>query len=292
MSKFMAPEIETRPLGRSGLRVLPLGVGTNKWGKADREALLQTYRTLVGAGPCLIDSAEVYGSERAIGDCLRSGPEGAVIASKFAPFPFRTSPRRMMTALDGSLARLGVQTIDLYFLHFPLPFIDLRIFAEGLAEAVKSGRARAVGVSNFDADRMRRIADLLARDGVPLAANEVSYNLLKRVPETNGVLAACRELDVALVAYVPLASGRLTRPAAAGTAALKQLLADIAGEHGASVTQVALNWLMARDTHVIPIRGATKPHHAKDNLHTLGWRLSAAEFEAIDRASADISATR
>jgi len=278
---------ETRPLGRTGLRVLPLGVGTNKWGRADPAAVLETYRTVVGAGPCLVDTAEVYGSERAVGRCLSTDRGRAVVASKFAPFPGRTSPRRLMKALDASLARLGLETIDLYYLHFPLPLIDLRVFADGLAEAVKSGKARAVGVCNFNAERMRRIADHLAKSGAPLAANQVNYSLSRRTPETNGVLDACRELDVALVAYTPLASGRLTRPGdAKGSGALKALLADVAGAHGASISQVALNWLMARDAHVIPIPGATKPRHAEDNLAALAWRLSEAEFDAIDQASA------
>jgi aryl-alcohol dehydrogenase-like predicted oxidoreductase len=278
---------DTRPLGRSGIHVLPLGVGTNRWRRADRGAVLETYRTVNDAGPCMIDTAEIYFSERVVGDCLRAGPTRTVTATKFLPLPGRTSPRRLMSALDGSLARMGLATIDLYCVHFPLPLIDVGVFAEGLVEAVKSGKARAVGVANFRADQMRRVADRLARAGVPLAANQVNYSLLHRTPETNGVLDACRELDVALVAYFPLASGRLAQPSDGTPAnALNTCLADIARAHDASPSQVALNWLLARDSHIIPIPGATKPHHAKANLAALSWRLSASEFDAIDRASA------
>jgi aryl-alcohol dehydrogenase-like predicted oxidoreductase len=278
---------DRRPLGRSGLSVLPLGLGTNKWARADQAAVLKTFQSAAAAGPCLIDTAEVYFSERAVGRCLQAASSPAMVATKFAPFPGRTSPRQMMKALDASLARLSIKTIDLYYLHFPLPLIDLRVFAAGLAEAVKSGRARAIGVSNFNADKLRRIADHLDTAGVPLAANQVNYSLLKRAPETNGVLDACRERGVALVAYLPLASGRLTRPTEAKeTEALRMLLADIARAHDASVSQVALNWLLMRDPHVIAVPGATKPHHVEDNLSTLTWRLSASEFDAIDQASA------
>jgi len=284
----MPADNDTRALGRSGIRVLPLGIGTNKWRGADRAAVMETYRTVMAAGPCMIDTAEVYRSERVVGDCLRADPGRAVIATKFAPLPGRTSPRRLMRGLDASLARLGVKTIDLYYVHFPLPWVDVRVFGDGLIEAVKSGKARAVGVANFSAEQMRRIADHLAKAGVPLAANQVNYSLLKRKPETNGVLDACRELDVALVAYFPLASGRLTRPSDRDrTTALLAQLAEIGRAHDADSSQVALNWLLARDLHVIPIPGATKPHHAEANLASLGWRLSAAEFDAIDRASAD-----
>src|SRR6202051_175480 len=283
----MPADHDTRPLGRTGIHVLPLGIGTNKWRRADRAAVLETYRTVNDAGSCMIDTAEIYFSERVVGDCLRAGATRAVIATKFFPFPGRSSPRRLMHGLDGSLARLGLKTIDLYYVHFPLPLMDVRVFAEGLVEAVKSGKARAVGVANFGADQMRRIADQLARAGVPLAANQVNYSLAHRAAETNGVLDACRELDVALVAYFPLASGRLTRPPDRNrTQALLTLLADIARAHDASISQVALNWLLARDPHVIPIPGATKPQHARANLGALSWRLGETEFDAIDRASA------
>lgn len=277
---------ETRPLGRTGIHVLPLGIGTNKWRRADRQAVLETYGITHDAGPCMIDTAEIYFSESVVGDCLRTNPGRAVIASKYLPLPGRASPYHLLRALDGSLARLGLKTIDLYYVHFPLPLMDVAAFAEGLVEAVKSGKARAVGVANFSADQMRRIADRLARADVPLAANQVNYSLLRRAAETNGVLQACRELDVALVAYFPLASGRLTRPPGGGRAnALLTCLADIARAHAASISQVALNWLMARDSHVIPIPGATRADHARDNLDTLSWRLSKTELDAIDRAS-------
>ena len=200
----MPADDDTRPLGRTGIHVLPLGIGTNKWRRADRAAVLETYRTVNDAGSCMIDTAEIYFSERVVGACLRAGTTRAMIATKFFPFPGRSSPRRLMHGLDGSLARLGLKTIDLYYVHFPLPLMDVRVFAEGLVEAVKSGKARAVGVANFGADQMRRIADQLARAGVPLAANQVNYSLAHRAAETNGVLDACRELDVALVAYFPL----------------------------------------------------------------------------------------
>ncbi|WP_291712374.1 aldo/keto reductase [Bradyrhizobium sp.] len=277
---------DMRTLGRSGVQVLPLGIGTNKWRRADRSAVKETYRTVTGAGSCMIDTAEIYFSERVVGDCLRTDPRPAITATKFFPLPGRTSPRRVISGLDGSLARLGVKTVDLYYIHFPLPLLDITVFADGLVEAVKSGKARAVGVANFGADQMRRMADRLARSGIPLAANQVHYSLLKRKVETNGVLTACRELDVALVAYFPLASGRLTRASdQARTNALMTLLAEIATAHGASISQVALNWLLARDPHVIPIPGATKSQHAQANLGALNWRLTSEEFEAIDRAS-------
>lgn len=283
-----------RALGKSGIAVSALGVGTNRWAAGVNDgAVLETWRALADGGVDFIDTAEVYGfgkSERLIGQTLRQAPAKAVVASKFAPFIARTSPRHLMGALEKSLARLGLETIDLYYVHFPFPFTDLRLFAEGLAEAVKSGKARAVGVSNFGADQLRRMADLLGAKGVGLAANEVSYSLVNRKPEKNGVLDACRELGMALVAYFPLASGRL---AGRGGPAkeprlerLQQLLGEVGAAHQASSGQAALAWLLARDPCVIPIPGATKAAHARLNAAAMSLRLSDQEFAALDAASA------
>jgi len=283
-----------RTLGGSGLMVSAVGVGTNRWAAGVNDgAVLETWRTLLDGGVDFVDTAEVYGfgkSERLVGKCLGETPRAGVVATKFAPFIARTSPRHLIAALDASLARLGLPAVDLYYVHFPFPFIDLSVFAEGLTEAAKSGKARAVGVSNFGADATRRMADLLGRAGVPLAANEVSYSLVNRKPERNGVLDACREVGAALVAYFPLASGRL-----AGTGAqtkdprlerLQAVLASTAQDHQASVGEVALAWLLARDPCVIPIPGATKAPHAKLNAAAMRLKLTGEEFASIDAASA------
>ncbi|HSZ51108.1 MAG TPA: aldo/keto reductase [Caulobacteraceae bacterium] len=283
-----------RRLGKTGAEVPAIGVGTNRWSYGANDApVFETYQALVEAGGGFIDTAEIYGfgkSERLIGECIRKDGRPVFVASKFAPFLVRTSPGSLMAALDATLARLGLASIDLYYVHFPFPFVDLGDFADGLAETVKSGKARHVGVSNFNADQMRRVADRLARSNIPLAANEVQYSLAHRNPETNGLLEACRELDIALVAYFPLASGRLAGPTADAKPdkldAVRRALAEVAQAHQASQSQVALNWLLARDPCVIPIPGATKAHHAKANLGALEWRLTDEEFALLDAASA------
>jgi aryl-alcohol dehydrogenase-like predicted oxidoreductase len=283
-----------RPLGKTGAEVPAIGVGTNRWSYGANDApVMETYQALLGAGGGFIDTAEIYGfgkSERLIGACIRKDGRPVFVASKFAPFIARTSPRHLLAALDASLARLGLASLDLYYVHFPFPFADLDGFADGLAEAVKSGKARHVGVSNFNADQMRRVADRLARSGIPLAANEVHYSLAHRNPETNGVLEACRELDVALVAYFPLASGRLAAAPDAAKPdkldAVRRALAEVAQAHQATPGQAALNWLLARDPRVILIPGATKARHATANLAALDWQLTDEEFAALDAASA------
>ncbi len=258
------------------------------------------------AGLNFFDSAEVYSmgkSERLLGACLKRDPRPVVIASKFAPYPTRLLRRQFMNALDASLSRLGKQTIDLYYIHFPYTLLSIETLMDLMAQAVAAGKVRAVGVSNFNAKQMRRAATRLARYRIPLAANQVRYNLLHRQPEWNGVLAACRELNVALVAYRPLERGRLRSDTVPGATSgspsptggkgkvaskeevIQETLQTIAQQRGKSVSQVALNWLLRRDTHVIPIPGTTDARHAMENADTLKWQLSDEEFAAIDQAS-------
>ena len=230
-------------------------------------------------------------------------PRPVVIASKFVPYPARLLRRQFVNALDASLSRLGKQIIDLYYIHFPYTLLSIETLMDMMAQAVAAGKVRAVGVSNFNAKQMRRAATRLARYQIPLAANQVRYNLLHRQPERNGVLAACRELNVALVAYRPLERGRLRSDTIPGATSgspsptggkgkvaskeevIQKTLQTIAQQRGKSVSQVALNWLLRRDTHVIPIPGTTNVRHAMENADTLKWQLSDDEFAAIDRVS-------
>jgi aryl-alcohol dehydrogenase-like predicted oxidoreductase len=156
-----------------------------------------------------------------------------------------------------------------------------------MARAVEAGKIRAVGISNCNVARMRKAAGVLARYGIPLAANQVQYSLLHRAPETNGVLEACRQMDVALVAYRPLAGGAVSGGSrrSHGPTALADTLQEVAAARDATTLQVALAWLLQRDDHVIAIPGATKPDHVRQNSRALTLELSDEEFASIDRAS-------
>jgi aryl-alcohol dehydrogenase-like predicted oxidoreductase len=301
----MIQQSQYRTLGTSGMFVSPLGVGTNRWmlGKRD-DVVFQTFQSSVNAGVNFFDTAEVYTSgksERLLGMCVQRDRRPVLIASKFAPLPTRLSRRQFMHALDASLNRLGVQTIDLYYLHWPFTLLRIETLMDWMAQAVEAGKIRAVGVSNCTAPQMRRAAERLAHFHIPLAANEVHYSLLHRQPEVNGVLDACQELRVALVAYRPLEGGLFTSSAARGASAglssatrrngktpskLQEILQAVAQQHGKSVNQVVLNWLLRRDARVIPIPGATSARHALENVDTLTWELSDEAFAAIDEASA------
>lgn len=318
-------QIEQRHLGASGIAVPPMGVGVWSWGDKSfwgygkdytREDVTQAYKACLDAGLNFFDTAEMYASgesERILGECIQEDGRPVLIASKFAPLPNRFSARSLLTALDASLERLNVKTIDLYQIHWPYTFIRIDALMDALAAAVRSGKVRAVGVSNYSADQMRRAHARLARHDIPLASNQVHYNLTYRKPERNSVLDACRELNVALIAYSPLEQGLLTgkyrnvegrgisvpgqrRFSRAFRTShrrkiepLLQTMEDIASAHNKTIGQVALNWLLMKDELIIPIPGAKNLRQASENSGAIGWHLTKDEFDQIDTASQPFS---
>jgi aryl-alcohol dehydrogenase-like predicted oxidoreductase len=188
------------------------------WGKEyDKDAAKAGFDTLAASGLTFIDSAEVYGfglSEEFTGEFVRSAPGTSFqIASKFAPLPWRFTRGAVVDACRASLARLGMPKMSLYIQHWPgfaTNGWSNDAFIEGLADCVDAGLCDAVGVSNFKAERVRSAVKALGARGVVLSSNQVQYSLLYREPERNGVLEACREAGVTVVAYSPLAQGLLT----------------------------------------------------------------------------------
>jgi aryl-alcohol dehydrogenase-like predicted oxidoreductase len=318
-------QLDQRHLGASGIVVPPMGVGVWSWGDKSfwgygqdytREDVALAYKACLDTGLNFFDTAEMYGrgeSERILGKCIREDGRPVIIASKFAPLPNRLSARSLLEALDASLERLNVKTMDLYQIHWPYSLIGVDALMDALAQAVHSGKVRAVGVSNYGANLMRRAHARLARHDIPLASNQVHYNLIHRKPEKNGVLDACRELNVALIAYSPLEQGLLTGKyrIVAGQAIsvtgprrftpafrtsqrrkiepLLQTMEDIATTHSKTVGQVALNWLLSKDECIIPIPGAKNVRQASENAGAIGWRLTGEEFKRIDLASQPFS---
>jgi aryl-alcohol dehydrogenase-like predicted oxidoreductase len=302
------------PLGASGLEVPELGVGVWQWGgtlswgygKSYSEADIRgAFEASLAAGVDFFDSAEAYGrgeSERLLGKLLRESGRTAIVASKFLPYPWRMTRGSLLKALERSLQRLGLEAIDLYQIHWPIPPVPTKTRLAGLADAFERKRIRAAGVSNFSTAQTRRAHAFLASHGLPLASNQVSYSLLMRRPETSGLVDACRELNVTLIAYSPLAQGLLTgkytrehRPGGmravrglrASYKSLERLVALMreigAGHGGKTPAQVALNWTMCKGA--VPIPGAKNARQAKENAGAAGWRLTPEEVAALDAAT-------
>jgi aryl-alcohol dehydrogenase-like predicted oxidoreductase len=302
------------------LRVPRLGVGAMTWGEARGVARLQPAKLAYGgahgyeeeklaleasleAGVNLFDTAAMYSggaSERRLGE-LAAGRD-VLIASKF-PSGFRFRAEDFPTELEASLTRLGRSSIDLYQHHFPTRRVSIPKLMDQIADAVEAGTVKTVGVSNYSADQMRQAHAALAERGVPLASNQVEYSLLHRQPETNGVLDACREHGVTLIAYTPLAGGMLTgkysadnrpggffrrvlpryrRKALDAMRPVIALLDEIGHRYAKTPSQVALRWLIENPV-VLPIPGAKNGKQATDNAGALSFSLTAGEVAASAR---------
>ena len=290
----------TTSLGSTEIRVSRIGVGTNRWAYGENdEDVYQAYEALLGKDVYFFDTAEIYTggkSEQLLGDCIKQDDRPIVIASKYRPSEDRRTKKDFMDALEGSLGRLGVDALDLYYVHMPPSAQSIEELMDYMAEAVEAEKIRSVGVSNFDVRQMEKAVDRLGDHGLNLAANQVEYSLLHRDPEENGVLEACKSMNVSLVAYRPLSRGRLTSAKmsgysmAAGSSSVSKsplfnVLMNIAQAHEGSVSQVALNWLLGKDELVIPIPGVTKVNHALGNVRALEWEMSRSESEELDTAS-------
>ena len=296
-----------------------MGLGTWAWGDRSTwgmdgydpsygfDTIRGAYARAIAAGVTLLDTAEMYGngeSERIIGRLLRedtANRDRVVVATKFMPFPWRVPlARALMKSLRASLERLGLPFVHLYQIHGPISFRPARAVAAVLAAPYRAGLVKAVGVSNYSEGEMRAIHAALAAEGIPLATNQVEYSLLRTMPETSGLLRACRDLGLTLLAYSPLAMGRLTGKygvanpppgkrnfSAFPMAEIEPVVAELrrigAAHGGKSPAQVALNWVMCKGA--VPIPGAKNAAQAEQNAGALGWTLVPDEVAALDRVA-------
>jgi len=255
----------------------------------------------------LFDTAEVYGrgaSERFIGSMLARDPQralSAVIATKFMPFPWKLRVcGALLASLRASLDRLGREAVDLYQIHGPISLRSHEALADALAAAHEMGLVKAVGVSNYSADETRSMVSALCSRGLRLASNQIEFSLLRRFPETSGLLAACRELVVVPLAYAPLGQGRLTGKYSAshppprgrnfGNYPMELVdcvvaeLRRVGAKHGGKTPgQVALNWVVAKGAVAIP--GAKNRHQAAENAGALGWSIDEEDLAQLDEVA-------
>lgn len=313
----MSDRVTKRRLGASPVEVVPLGVGCWAWGDEEywrygvehgAEDAVAAFQACLAAGLDFFDTAEAYAwgkGEQLLGALARRSGTTVKIATKYAPLAGRGGAGAVAKGIAGSLRRLRVPAIDLYQLHWAdRDEAPIDAMMDALADAVAAGQARAVGVSNFRAGEMREAHAALARRGVPLAVNQVRYSLLHRSPEVDGVLDACRELGVTLLAYSPLEQGLLAgtysvRHLPAGgrarmpwfapdnvTAAqpVTDLLRAIGAGHGVEPAAVALAWLLTQP-EVVPLAGARTAEQARCNAAALDVALSESERASLDEAT-------
>ncbi len=294
-----------------------MGTGTWAWGEKfywgygkndfGAEAVEAAFQASLEAGINFFDTAEVYasgGSEQFLGSFTQASEtdKELVIATKFFPYPWRVFKGALKTALRRSLARLEMEKVDLYQIHWPWKPRSIDTWVNALGEVAKAGLARAVGVSNYNVSQTERAHQLMADQGVPLASNQVELNLLNQGAIRSGLLDRCRELDITLIAYSPIASGVLSgkynpeSPPAGPRGrrynpeylsklpSLFDLMREIgAGHGGKSLSQIANNWCISKGA--IPIPGAKTAAQVQENAGALGWNLSPEEIRALDEAS-------
>jgi aryl-alcohol dehydrogenase-like predicted oxidoreductase len=306
-------------LAGSDVEIPLLGVGTwawgdrSTWGMGGYDAALTmgsiegAWDASIDAGVTLFDTAEIYGggeSERIIGqmrsrDAARAA--SAVLATKFMPSPWKLNVKgALLKSLRASLGRLGVSTVELYQIHGPVSLRSHGALADALAAARQAGLVKAVGVSNYSVKETRSMAAELDKRGLKLATNQIEFSLLRRAPETGGLLAACAELGVVPLAYSPIGQGRLTGKYSTANPppgkrnfsnhpmetvdAVVATLRTIGDKHGGKTpSQVALNWVMAKGA--VPIPGAKSAAQAQENAGALGWSLDADDLARLDEAA-------
>ncbi|MBE9230590.1 aldo/keto reductase [Cuspidothrix issatschenkoi LEGE 03284] len=309
--------MQTITLGKNGLAVSPLCIGTWAWGDKlfwnygdgyGEEQLQAAFSAALDAGITFFDTAEVYGlglSEQFLGQFMKQTSQKLQIATKFGPLPWRWDSKSVSEALTASLQRLQVDRIELYQVHWPFAFfLSQETLMSTLADEVKRGRIGAVGVSNYSAAQMREAHQILAARGVPLAVNQMRYSLLTRQIEGNGIYQTARDLGVTILAYSPLAQGLLTgkyTPSQHPTGArsidprfsqdgLKRIvpvlsiLREIGEKYNRTPAQVALNWLIAQG-NVIPIAGVKNAAQVKENVGALGWQMTQDEIAELEKTT-------
>jgi aryl-alcohol dehydrogenase-like predicted oxidoreductase len=305
--------MEHRKLGKNGPQVSALGLGcmgmSFAYGPTDDEESLRVLRRYVELGGNFLDTAEIYGpykNEELLGRFLREVPrERVIVATKFGfrvgPGGVRSvdsSPENVLRACDGSLKRLGIETIDLYYQHRVDPKVPIEETVGAMAKLVSSGKVRMLGLSEAGPETVRRAAKVH-----PIAALQSEYSLWSREVETNGVLATCRELGITFVPYSPLGRGfltgaiqkledldptdwRRTNPRF-GEKALQENLKlaaavkELAKEKGATPAQLALAWVLAQGEDVVPIPGTKRVRYLEDNMGALQVNLTESDRKKI-----------
>jgi aryl-alcohol dehydrogenase-like predicted oxidoreductase len=318
--------MQKRKLGKSNLEVSALGLGcmgmTFSYGPAaDKQEMIALFRAAVDRGVTFFDTAEVYGpfnNEELVGEALSPFRGQVVIATKFGfdlspnfdPRGMKGSPglnsrpEHIKQAVEGSLKRLKVATIDLLYQHRVDPNVPIEDVAGAVKELIQQGKVKHFGLSEAGVQTIRRAHAVL-----PLTALQSEYSLWTRTPEKE-VIPTLEELGIGLVPYSPLGKGfltgkmdekttfdrsdfrstlpRFTPEALKANQALIRLLGSIAERKKATPAQIALAWLLAQKPWIVPIPGTTKLHRLDENIGAAAVTLTSDDLREIDSAAAKI----
>ena len=314
--------ISKRTLGKTNIEVTPIGLGMMEFsgggglvgsafpviGQDEKNA---TVKAALDGGINWFDTAELYGagvSEASLSTALKAAgkkDDEVVVATKWWPL-FRTA-RNIPRTIQNRIRFLDGYTISLYMVHQPFGFSSPEAEMEAMADLVEFGKIRSVGISNFNAEQMRRAHKTLQKRGLPLAVNQVRFSLLDRSIERNGILDTAKELGITIIAYTPLASGLLTgkyhknpellqkksffwrgrlQSSIEKSRSLVTALEEIGAKYDATAAQVALNWVIhSQGDTVVTIPGATKVQQAQESAGAMKFRISTDEMTRLNELS-------
>jgi len=321
----MENKIQLRSLGRSEIKVTPIGLGCWQfskqnnlagkfWPTLEDDLITKVVSLSLEGGINWFDTAEIYGkgaSEKALSKALQAlgkRPGDVVIATKWWPM-FRFASNIAKT-IDERISALSPYPIDLYQVHQPWGFSNEKSEVSAMALLIERKLIKSIGVSNFSAEKMKNAWETLDKKGIPLVTNQMPYSLLDRRIESSGVMDMAKKLGITIIAYSPLAQGLVTgkfhddpsllknigfrkhnskfKPAGLEKSrSLINLIKELAQKYQVSTSQIALNWLIHfHGETVVAIPGATKEHHVRENTGAMTFRLSDEDMVRLDKESA------
>ena len=306
---------QTTTLGHSTLNVKRIGLGcmgmSEFYGSLDENESINTLHKAIDLGVNFFDTADMYGwgaNERLLGKAFKGKWNDVILATKFAVMRgpngeylgLNCTPEYIRQACDQSLQNLGVDTIDLYYMHRQDPKVEIEDIVSTMSDLVKEGKIKALGLSEVNAETLRR-----AHAVHPLTAVQSEYSLWSREPEQE-ILEVCAELGITFVAYSPLGRGfltgaiksradlepsdwRLTLPrfqeeAIGQNLKFVDVLDQMAKDKGVTKAQVALAWVLSKNDEMVAIPGTRKVHRLEENLGAFDVALSEAELKTIQEA--------
>jgi aryl-alcohol dehydrogenase-like predicted oxidoreductase len=315
----MSIQIQKRKLGATDIEISPIGLGVMQFSGSNgifkfalpdipQSEKNEIVHAALASGINWFDTAEIYGfgtSEESLSKALKANKvsnKDVLIATKWLPL-LRTA-RNITRTINKRLDYLSGYSIDLYQIHHPWSFSSPKQEMDAMANLLQAGKIRSIGVSNFDAERMRKAHLALENRGVLLASNQVKYNLLDRSIEKNGILESAKEMSITIICWGPLASGLLSGKFHKDSSLIENIdirrrktfkerleetrpiinaLEDIALKYQATPAQVALNWLIHFNGEtVVAIPGASKAYQAQESAAAMRFRLDDADLHKID----------
>jgi len=305
----LGPELEVSALG---LGCMPMaGIGKGMYGMASRAESLATIDRAIELGVTFFDTAEVYGphiNEELLGQAISGRRDRLIIATKFG-FAINagqvsgvdSSPANVRRACEGSLRRLGVETIDLFYQHRVDPNVPIEETVGAMAELVKEGKVRYLGLSEAGAATLKK-----ANATHPIAALQSEYSLWERGVEED-ILPVCQDLGIGFVPYSPLGRGFLTGQISsrddlpeddyrrndpryseenfAVNMKLVDVVKEVAGRHHCSPAQIALAWLLAQGDFIVPIPGSKRRATLEDSMAAVEIKLTEADLDELEKAA-------